>query len=145
LSGFTAEVDKPEVVDARFHIPTAIGILTGLRTSPVNFSQMFEQVQTTRQKQFAGVSCFFYETLFCEQLAPHKTPRNPADLQALFPTGSQVLSADLHSRGMTESTASHRSLETKANPESDHSIRILILIGLLLLAIGLGAAIYLIV
>lgn len=85
LSTFTTEIDKSEVVDARSHIPTAIGVLTGLRTKPVSFNQLREQIQTTRQKQFAGASCFFYETLFCEKLSPEKVPRNLADLQSLFP------------------------------------------------------------
>ncbi|MGQ9871987.1 family 10 glycosylhydrolase [Leptodesmis sp.] len=86
LSAFVAEVDKPEVIEARSHIPTAIGLLTGLCSSPVSLSQIREQVQAARQKQFAGVSCFFYETLFYEKLSPEKVARNPVDLQALFPT-----------------------------------------------------------
>jgi uncharacterized lipoprotein YddW (UPF0748 family) len=85
LSAFVTEVDKPEVIEARSHIPTAIGLLTGLRSSPVSLSQIREQMQAVRQKQFAGVSCFFYETLFYETLSPEKVPRNPADLQAVFP------------------------------------------------------------
>jgi uncharacterized lipoprotein YddW (UPF0748 family) len=85
LPAFVGELDKPEVIDARSHIPAAIGILTGLRASPVSFNQLREQVQTTRQKQFAGVSCFFHETLFYETLSPSKLSRNLADLQALFP------------------------------------------------------------
>lgn len=86
LPSFLTEIDKPEVIDARFHIPAAIGILTGLRTNSVPFNQLREQVQTARQQQFAGVSCFFYETLFYESLSPVKTPRNPAELQSLFPS-----------------------------------------------------------
>jgi len=144
LSSFIAEIDKPEVVDAQFHIPTAIGILTGLATSPVSFSQIQEQVQTTRQKQFAGVSCFFYETLFYEQLSPQKIPRNPADLQTLFPANSQTLSA-VQRTAITAPAISQRSPEAKASPEPDRSIRMPVLIALLLLAIGLGAALYLVV
>ncbi len=85
LAAFVSELDKPEVIDGRSHIPTAIGILTGLRTRSVSFNQIQEQVQTTRQKQFAGVSCFFHETLFYETLSPTKLPRNLTDLQTLFP------------------------------------------------------------
>lgn len=85
LSTFIGEIDKAEVVDARFHIPTTIGILAGLQSKPVSFNQLREQVQATRQRQFAGASCFFYETLFYETLSPTKIPRNRADLQSLFP------------------------------------------------------------
>jgi uncharacterized protein HemX len=46
---------------------------------------------------------------------------------------------------ITESAASQQSLEVKAGPESHRSIRIPVLIALLLLAIGLGAALYLVV
>ncbi|MEP0913119.1 family 10 glycosylhydrolase [Leptolyngbya sp. GB1-A1] len=88
LSAFLGEIDKAEVIDIRSHIPTAIGILTGLRTSSVRMSQIQEQVQTTRQKQFAGISCFFYETLFYEQLSPQKIARNLTDLKVLFPGNS---------------------------------------------------------
>ncbi|WP_088891439.1 glycoside hydrolase family 10 protein [Leptolyngbya ohadii] len=95
LASFTAEIDKPEVTEARFHIPVAIGVLTGLRTQAVSFSSIREQVQTTRQKQFAGSSCFFYETLFYEQLSPQKVVRNASDLQTLFPANSATRGADL--------------------------------------------------
>lgn len=85
LSAFVTEIDQPELIDTRFHIPTAIGVLTGLRTKSVSFNQLREQIQAARQRQFAGVSCFFYETLLYEALSPEKVPRNPNDLQTLFP------------------------------------------------------------
>lgn len=83
MSVFAAELAKPELVSARSHIPTAIGILSGLRITPVPFNQIQQQIQKTRIDQFAGSSCFFYETLFREQLSP-PVDRNPADLQSLF-------------------------------------------------------------
>jgi uncharacterized lipoprotein YddW (UPF0748 family) len=95
LSSFVAELDKAEVMDARSHIPTAIGVLCGLRTKPVSFNQMNEQVQKTREKQFAGVSCFFYETLFHQQLSPTKISRNLSDLQTLFPSAPENPFSDI--------------------------------------------------
>lgn len=118
LSSFLAEIDKPEVISTRFHVPTTIGVLTGLRTRSVSFNQLREQVQAIRQKQFAGMSCFFYETLLNEQLSPQKTPRNLADLQTLFPidlqtglqTNLQILPAMLQQKESVESADSLRSL-----------------------------------
>ncbi|WP_416669849.1 family 10 glycosylhydrolase [Egbenema bharatensis] len=85
LTSFTAEVNKAEIVAASAHIPTAIGVLCGLRIRSVSFTQINEQVQKTRDRQLAGVSCFFYETLLCDPLSPEKVQRNPVDLQRLFP------------------------------------------------------------
>lgn len=144
LSAFVGEIDKSEVSDARFHIPTAIGILTGLRTSPVSFSQIREQVQTTRQKQFAGISCFFYETLFYERLSPEKTARNPADLQALFPTNSRMVTIDQEQTELIPSDNSHKRLEPAPEPTQQHQpSRMLLITVLLSLLIGLGAAVFL--
>lgn len=63
LRAFTAELERPEVQLARRHIPVGVGILTGLRNRPVAIAQIQAQVQTVRDRQFAGVSFFFYETL----------------------------------------------------------------------------------
>jgi uncharacterized lipoprotein YddW (UPF0748 family) len=63
LSRFIAELDREEVQLAKDHIPVAIGVLTGLRSRPVSLSQIQSQVQAVRQRNFAGVSFFFYESL----------------------------------------------------------------------------------
>lgn len=75
---FASELDRPEVQDARRHIPTGVGILTGLKDRPVSIRQVGEQVQMARQKQFAGVSFFFYETLW------NLTTEQPSDRQRIF-------------------------------------------------------------
>ncbi|HEY9662943.1 MAG TPA: family 10 glycosylhydrolase, partial [Allocoleopsis sp.] len=95
LVEFTAELNKAEVIEVRSHIPTAIGILTGLKVKPVDLSLIQQQVQTTRQQQFAGVSCFFYETVFYQQLVPQKVARHLADLQALFPPSIDLPFSDI--------------------------------------------------
>lgn len=82
---FQQEISKPEVVAAQKHIPTAIGILTGIKSRQIPTRLIEQQLQEVRRRSFAGVSCFFYETLFYEQLSPTKVARNPADLQRLFP------------------------------------------------------------
>ncbi|QZZ19707.1 family 10 glycosylhydrolase [Leptothermofonsia sichuanensis E412] len=92
---FVTELDKAEVVTARSQIPTAIAILTGLNTKPVSFSQFNQQIQKTREKQFAGIVCFFYETLLYQHLSPTKIPRNLSDLQRLFPSIQEFPFSDL--------------------------------------------------
>lgn len=84
LTSFIHEISKSEVVEAQNHIPTAIGVLTGIRTHLVSTGIVEQQLQEVRHRNFAGFSCFFYETLFHEQLSPAKVARNPADLQRLF-------------------------------------------------------------
>ena len=64
LQGFADELMRPEVQAARSHIPTGVGILTGLKDRPVAFKQIQDQVQIVRDRKFAGVSFFFYETMW---------------------------------------------------------------------------------
>lgn len=81
---FIGERNKREVTDARDHIPFTIGIMTGLKGDPVDFELIKEQVNKTREKDFAGVSFFFYETVFNEKLEPSILARSESDLQGLF-------------------------------------------------------------
>jgi len=64
VASFQRELDRPEVQAARVHIPTAIGILAGLRNRPAETSLMEAQLNATREGDFAGVSFFFYESLW---------------------------------------------------------------------------------
>lgn len=64
LERFTIEMAQPEVIAARDHIPVAIGILTGLKGRPSPMTTVRDQVQAVRDRGFAGVSFFFYETLW---------------------------------------------------------------------------------
>jgi uncharacterized lipoprotein YddW (UPF0748 family) len=61
---FMRELDQPELKAAKSHIPTGIGILSGLKNKPVSLAQIQQQVEAVRQRGFAGVSFFFYETLW---------------------------------------------------------------------------------
>lgn len=61
---FISELEQPEVKTARSHIPVAIGILSGLKNKPVSLSQIQQQVEAVRSRGFAGMSFFFYETLW---------------------------------------------------------------------------------
>ncbi len=81
LENFTSELEHPEILSAKGHIPVGIGILTGLKDKPVALSSVKEQVEAVRQRKFAGTSFFFYETL--KSLAETEDGKNT--LQALFP------------------------------------------------------------
>lgn len=84
LNAFTQQLKTPQIQNARRHIPTAIGILAGVkrRTSPIK--QIQEQVQIVRNQKFAGVSFFFYETMW--NLVNEPASQRKAGFQSLFPT-----------------------------------------------------------
>ncbi len=64
LETFVGELQKPEVKLASKHIPVAIGILTGVKPKPIPMKQIQTQIAAVRQQGLAGVSFFFYETLW---------------------------------------------------------------------------------
>jgi uncharacterized lipoprotein YddW (UPF0748 family) len=84
LSRFRWELSQPEVKQAQAHIPVAIGILSGLKNRPVPVQRILDQVNITRRRGLAGVSFFFYETLW----VPEKESEGERlrSLQALFPS-----------------------------------------------------------
>jgi uncharacterized lipoprotein YddW (UPF0748 family) len=92
LGAFKRELGKAEVRGRSLpfgkliepKIPTLIGILTGLRTKPIATDLIQAQVNLTIANQFAGYSCFFYETLFHEQLAPTIVTRDLNQLIDIF-------------------------------------------------------------
>jgi uncharacterized lipoprotein YddW (UPF0748 family) len=84
IDAFKLELDKPEVKAIKTKISTSIGILTGLRTRSIASEIIKNQVSTIRDRQFSGVACFFYETLFHERLAPHRVSRTQSQLLDIF-------------------------------------------------------------
>jgi uncharacterized lipoprotein YddW (UPF0748 family) len=74
-SSFLGELDQPNLRAISTQMPVGIGILTGLSGRNVSTREIEDQVRLTRDRQFAGVSFFFYETL----------GRRDAVFQALFP------------------------------------------------------------
>jgi uncharacterized lipoprotein YddW (UPF0748 family) len=64
---FLTELQHPEVQRARKHIPVSIGILSGLKNRDVSMGWIKQQVKYVRDRKFAGVSFFFYETLWTSQ------------------------------------------------------------------------------
>ncbi len=84
LKVFTQELEYPEVKAARSHIPVSIGILSGLKNRSVPIEQIKTQVQAARDRNFAGVSFFFYETLW--NLSREQPQARQNGFQRLFPT-----------------------------------------------------------
>ncbi|MEO0457604.1 MAG: family 10 glycosylhydrolase [Cyanobacteria bacterium P01_A01_bin.114] len=64
LPSFIHELEKPALLTARGHIPTAVGILTGLRQDPLDSVLIENKVQATRQRGYAGVAFFFYDSIW---------------------------------------------------------------------------------
>ena len=87
IKRFSAELEREEVKLAKLNIPTAIGILTGLKNNSVPLKQIQEQVQEVRKRDFAGVSFFFYESL--SNWASETPEQRNSALQELFPTRMQ--------------------------------------------------------
>ena len=78
LQAFIAQLHSSTLQTTRQHIPTGIGILTGLKRKPVPIRQIRDQIQAVRKEGFAGVSFFFYETLW------HLVSEPEADRKAVF-------------------------------------------------------------
>ena len=81
---FIGELNKPEVRAIKTKIPTLIGILTGLKTRSISSETIAAQIDVIIANQFGGYSCFFYETLFNQQLSPILVSRNKQQLIDIF-------------------------------------------------------------
>ncbi|MBE9146689.1 glycoside hydrolase family 10 protein [Planktothrix mougeotii] len=64
LNRFITELDRSEVILAKDHIPVAIGILSGLKNRSTSMEIIKQQITEIRRRNFAGVSFFFYESLW---------------------------------------------------------------------------------
>ena len=75
---FQREINRPEVRQAKARIPFAVGVLSGLKGRPVPMQRINNQVKATRNQKFAGVSFFFYESLW------NFGPKSPKERQLMF-------------------------------------------------------------
>jgi uncharacterized lipoprotein YddW (UPF0748 family) len=64
LDRFVWELNKPATVSASRRTPTSIGLLSGLRGRPTNVDLLTEQLAAVRDRDYAGVSYFFYQSLW---------------------------------------------------------------------------------
>ncbi len=83
LNVFVSELEYPEVKAAQSHIPVSIGILAGLKNRSIPMEQIQTQVQKVRDRNFAGVSFFFYETLW--NLSKETASKRQSGFQQIFP------------------------------------------------------------
>jgi uncharacterized lipoprotein YddW (UPF0748 family) len=84
LNVFVSELEYPEVKAAQKHIPVSIGILSGLKNRSIPMQQIQTQVQKVRDRKFAGISFFFYETLW--NISQEKPLERQTNFQRMFPT-----------------------------------------------------------
>ncbi len=64
MNRFIPELERAEVELAKSNIPVVIGLLSGLKNRPTPINLIEEQVEEVRKHGFAGVSFFFYESLW---------------------------------------------------------------------------------
>ena len=83
-SSFVSRLKSPEMNASKIHIPTIIGINTGLKKDRISSSKIKDLVQEVRNQDFSGVSFFFYETLINEKLEPSVVARNQTDFNKIF-------------------------------------------------------------
>jgi uncharacterized lipoprotein YddW (UPF0748 family) len=84
LNVFISELEYPEVKLAQTHIPVSIGILSGLKNRSVPMTQIQTQIEKVRERKFAGISFFFYETLW--NMSQEKPQKRQLAWQKIFPT-----------------------------------------------------------
>ncbi|WP_448527710.1 glycoside hydrolase family 10 protein [Parathermosynechococcus lividus] len=75
LPSFVQQLAQPELLQAQAKIPTAVGVLTGLRTNPVPIQLVDAKVEAAQRSGF-GVSFFFYETLWERAPEPRDLRQN---------------------------------------------------------------------
>jgi uncharacterized lipoprotein YddW (UPF0748 family) len=80
---FLSELNRPEVVRAKKHIPVSIGILSGLKNRHTPMPWINQQVGWVRDRKFAGVSFFFFESLWNSKNESSDTRHE--GFQKLFP------------------------------------------------------------
>jgi uncharacterized lipoprotein YddW (UPF0748 family) len=82
MQSYLEQINRPEIQEAQKKIPTGIGVLTGLRNSPVTMAQIQAQVRAAQERGL-GVAFFYYESLWHD--APESAADRQAGFQALFP------------------------------------------------------------
>ncbi|MGL5035460.1 MAG: family 10 glycosylhydrolase, partial [Microcystaceae cyanobacterium] len=83
LSSFMEPLQRPEFREAKSKVPTAVGILTGLKRKQIAMPFVSEKVRVATANGL-GVSFFYYETLW--DLAPEPPAQRQAEFRNLFPT-----------------------------------------------------------
>ena len=85
LPSFLEELEQPAVKIAKNQIPFSIGILSGTQKTPMNIEKIEQQVKEVRDRNFAGISFFYWETLW-SYLTPDSPQERRFVFQKMFPT-----------------------------------------------------------
>ncbi len=81
LQSFTEQISRSEIQEAQQKIPTGIGIMAGLRNSPVSISQIQSQARAAHDREL-GTSFFYYESLWNN--ASESVSDRQSGFQAIF-------------------------------------------------------------
>lgn len=81
MNSYLEQIGRSEIQAAQQKIPTAIGVLTGLRNRPVPMPLIQSKVKAARDRGL-GVTFFFYESLW--EYAPEPSAERKSNFQALF-------------------------------------------------------------
>ena len=84
LYQFEGELAKNTLQSAMDRIPVSIGILTGTWRRPISFEQIKEQVISSRDHHFSGVSFFYWDTLW-SYFTPESPQQRRRNFRALLP------------------------------------------------------------
>jgi uncharacterized lipoprotein YddW (UPF0748 family) len=88
FNSFAAQVNRPEIQEAKKKISTGVGVLTGLRNRKIPMAQIQSQTKYARS-QGLGVTFFYYESLW--NSAPESIPQRQAQFQSLLlPASAQA-------------------------------------------------------
>ena len=82
LQSFVQKINRSAMKESQQKIPTAVGIMAGLRNKPVSINQIQSQVRASRQNGL-GVSFFYYESLW--NRSQESKEQRKAGFQAMFP------------------------------------------------------------
>ncbi|MFM2429652.1 MAG: hypothetical protein RLZZ511_865 [Cyanobacteriota bacterium] len=82
MGSYNSKLELPEMVEAKGKIPTAVGILTGLRRRPIPMGQIQSQVFSANERGM-GTVFFYLESLWDE--GPENERDRVSGLQYLFP------------------------------------------------------------
>jgi len=82
LQSFVKKINRSEIKETQQKIPTAVGIMAGLRNKPVSINLIKSQVRASHQSGL-GVSFFYYESLW--NRSQESKEQRKAGFQAMFP------------------------------------------------------------
>lgn len=85
LKSFDRQLSKPTLDFAKGRLPVSIGISSGTWQRPMNLDLITQQVNLARDRGFAGVSFFYWESLW-SYLTPEAPSRRRQGFQNIFET-----------------------------------------------------------